>query len=165
MCASLCFILRPLPSQAGYTEKTDVWSFGVMAYALLFNEFPYAPQVRDKERPRRLRGFHTPGFGGVETIWFGWFGWFSLRNRARSSELRSRVDAVAVAGAAQDRIRTLILQKCRAVLCSGHLGQGGKLNLFDPILQFRHFETCEQGRQGILRKLTHRAELTILLRI
>eukprot|EP00913_Durusdinium_trenchii_P026771 g25112.t1 len=33
-------------SKAGYTEKTDVWSFGVMAYALLFNEFPYAPQDR-----------------------------------------------------------------------------------------------------------------------
>ncbi|CAE7763645.1 CRK3, partial [Symbiodinium necroappetens] len=32
----------------GYTEKTDLWSFGVMAYALLFNEFPFAPAVRDK---------------------------------------------------------------------------------------------------------------------
>lgn len=41
-------------SKAGYTEKTDVWSFGVMAYALLFNEFPYVPQVRDKDRIRTL---------------------------------------------------------------------------------------------------------------
>ena len=38
-----------LSRQAGYNEKTDIWSFGVMAYALLFNEFPYAPQQRDKE--------------------------------------------------------------------------------------------------------------------
>lgn len=29
-------------SGAGYTERTDIWSFGVMAYALLFGEFPYA---------------------------------------------------------------------------------------------------------------------------
>lgn len=36
--------------QAGYTEKTDIWSFGVMAYALLFNEFPYGAQVRDKDK-------------------------------------------------------------------------------------------------------------------
>lgn len=28
-------------SGAGYTERTDVWSFGVLAYALLFGEFPY----------------------------------------------------------------------------------------------------------------------------
>ena len=35
--------------QAGYTEKTDIWSFGVMAYALLFNQFPYGAQVRDKD--------------------------------------------------------------------------------------------------------------------
>ena len=41
-------------SQAGYTEKTDIWSFGVMAYALLFNEFPYGAQVRDKDNLRQL---------------------------------------------------------------------------------------------------------------
>ncbi|CAE6952217.1 CRK8 [Symbiodinium sp. CCMP2592] len=35
--------------KVGYTEKTDLWSFGVMAYALLFNEFPFAPGVRDKD--------------------------------------------------------------------------------------------------------------------
>lgn len=40
--------------QAGYTEKTDIWSFGVMAYALLFNEFPYGAQVRDKDNLRQL---------------------------------------------------------------------------------------------------------------
>lgn len=28
----------------GYREKTDVWSFGVMAYAVLYGEFPYAPR-------------------------------------------------------------------------------------------------------------------------
>ncbi|CAJ1408088.1 unnamed protein product [Effrenium voratum] len=39
-------------SKAGYNEKTDIWSFGVMAYALLFNEFPYAPQQRDKDAIR-----------------------------------------------------------------------------------------------------------------
>lgn len=52
--------------KAGYTEKTDIWSFGVMAYALLFNEFPYGPRVRDKDsawsqssgfsRQERIRG-------------------------------------------------------------------------------------------------------------
>jgi len=41
-------------SKAGYSEKTDIWSFGVMAYALLFNEFPYGARVRDKERIRAL---------------------------------------------------------------------------------------------------------------
>ena len=70
----MCFILRPLPSHAGYTEKTDVWSFGVMAYALLFNEFPYAPQVRDKERPRRLRRLSYPWVrrSGNHMVWMVW---------------------------------------------------------------------------------------------
>ena len=40
--------------QAGYNEKTDIWSFGVMAYALLFNEFPYGPQVREKDGAQRF---------------------------------------------------------------------------------------------------------------
>eukprot|EP00931_Biecheleriopsis_adriatica_P060355 TRINITY_DN3623_c0_g1_i1.p1 TRINITY_DN3623_c0_g1~~TRINITY_DN3623_c0_g1_i1.p1 ORF type:complete len:362 (+),score=61.75 TRINITY_DN3623_c0_g1_i1:32-1087(+) len=35
---------------SGYACKTDVWSFGVMSYALLFGEFPYAPQERSSEK-------------------------------------------------------------------------------------------------------------------
>lgn len=33
----------------GYDQKTDIWSFGVTAYLLLYGEFPYAPHPRYEE--------------------------------------------------------------------------------------------------------------------
>ena len=51
--SNACLLWVPF-HEAGYSEKTDIWSFGVMAYALLFNEFPYGARVRDKD-PGSLR--------------------------------------------------------------------------------------------------------------
>lgn len=60
---SLPYMSPEMLCGVGYSRKTDMWSFGVMSYSLLFGEFPYAPDnmcsrsmraaiINQKEEPR-----------------------------------------------------------------------------------------------------------------
>ena len=60
--------------QLGYTEKTDLWSFGVMAYALLFNEpcllttwVPVAPEAKQSAQLLCLAALREKGSSTLRT--------------------------------------------------------------------------------------------------
>lgn len=48
----------------GYDTRTDMWSFGVVAYVLLLGQFPYTPKVRSSQGMQNaiLRGTPPPTF-------------------------------------------------------------------------------------------------------
>lgn len=55
---------------SAYGLGTDVWSMGVVAYLMLFGEFPYGPEARTSEQMKRaiVRG-KSPQFSPSEADW------------------------------------------------------------------------------------------------
>jgi serine/threonine protein kinase len=51
----------------GYDAKTDVWSFGVIVYAMMFDEFPYMPDRTTSEAMKTTirKGIPEPRFAKV----------------------------------------------------------------------------------------------------
>lgn len=61
---SCCFLVRPkVLSGAGYTQKADLWSAGVIAFMLLCGSFPFLKDEADLNDKVCIIGFIVFSFG------------------------------------------------------------------------------------------------------
>lgn len=64
MCGTLHYMSPEMVSMKGHTQSTDIWSFGVLVYRILFGTFPYNPLAGDPATVRLaiLCGAPSPRF-------------------------------------------------------------------------------------------------------
>lgn len=64
ICGTPAFMSPEMLREIGYDSSTDVWSFGVTAYVLLFGHFPYQPTVKTAKALREViaEGTILPSF-------------------------------------------------------------------------------------------------------
>jgi serine/threonine protein kinase len=64
ICGTPAFMSPEMLREIGYDSSTDVWSFGVTAYVLMFGHFPYQPTVKTAKALREViaEGTTMPSF-------------------------------------------------------------------------------------------------------
>mmetsp|Transcript_27494 Transcript_27494/g.79213 ORF Transcript_27494/g.79213 Transcript_27494/m.79213 type:complete len:410 (+) Transcript_27494:103-1332(+) len=153
-----------------YSTKVDVWSLGVLVYALLFGHFPYAPRIWTCEEMKWAiqAGVPTPCFNArVKGYPDGAFaGAVSADARALVASLlerapvsRSSADAALAhaffgggAGAATASLKPMLssAESCGAFARLRHNGEGGAPSALDlqvASLQVRHGHFSHWSRQ------------------
>jgi serine/threonine protein kinase len=150
-CGAPLFMSPEMVSKSGYTTKTDIWSFGIIVYALLFGRFPFDCQKKDSYDMRITIASMT------EVISFASSARLSLNCIAFAMSLLEKDPSIRPT--ASDALQKSYMTD---VIAEEHL-LGQKIADLRPMLEevrkFRGFEHQETGEKSDIDDVLNRHQL------